>query len=58
MSRRRNEMEINAGTVVGPTDVRINIYENCRGESISVLILIGKTIPCIFAYARALCTCR
>lgn len=39
------EMEINA---VGPADVRINIYEKCRGGSISVLILIGATI----AYTR------
>lgn len=39
------EMEING---VGPADVRINIYEKCRGGSISVLILIGVTI----AYTR------
>lgn len=43
------EMEINA---VGPADVRINIYENCRGGSISILILIGVTI----VYTRITCS--
>lgn len=46
-------MEINADTV-GPADVRINIYENCRGEPISILILIGRTMAyvhvCIYIH--------
>ena len=42
-------MEINTD-IVRPADVRINIYENCRGEPISALTLIDKTIPCIRAY--------
>lgn len=49
VSKGRNEMEINTD-IVRPADVRINIYENCRGEPISALILIDKTIPCIRAY--------
>lgn len=46
-------MEINTD-IVRPADVRINIYENCRGEPISALILIDKTIPCIRIYIYTL----